>query len=92
MHIFESFGETHQITPGSDAELPSIVPLTCNCALIRRHAANIQNVNSDEISTIHLAFLVGWDMAETLGKLLGQNLDRSYRELRELLPEDLIRH
>jgi hypothetical protein len=77
----ESFGETHHITPGSDSDLPSIVPLTCNCAFIRRQADNIQNANSDEISIIHLASLVGWDNAEELAAAMGLKSGRPLRAL-----------
>lgn len=82
MQNLASFGETHQITPEEITSLPPvppILPLKCNCAFWRRQAERIQNANSDVISIIHLASLVGWDRAEHIGSTWGLKYDPSVR-------------
>jgi len=77
----DSLGAVHTTLPGANHGSPSIRPLTCSCEFIRRHAFKIQNPTVDEISIIHLAFLVGWDNAEELAPSMNLKSDRPLRSL-----------
>ena len=81
IQTLESSGILHQITPGSEIDSFRIVPLTCNCDAIRRYASKIQNASADEISIIHLSFLVGWNKAEDIAASMGIYSDRPLRKL-----------
>ena len=78
---FESWGSHHKIPAGSILDSFPLVPLTCNCAAIRRHAFKIQNATSEEISCIDLAFRIGWPQAEQLASKLHLQPQRSWQEL-----------
>ena len=81
MDALELAGIVHQIIPGSEIDSLPIVPLTCSCDAILRYASRIQNASADEISIIHLSFLVGWDRAERLASSLNLQSDRPLRKL-----------
>lgn len=70
IETLKSFGEVRQITAGDPADSVALEASTCNCADVFRQASKIQNATPEEISVMHLVFLIGLADAKTLAAKL----------------------
>jgi hypothetical protein len=70
IEMMEAFGFTRIIETEESCKAVSLVAQRCNCESIFRHASRIQKATLEEISFIHLTYLVGKEnVMELAGKI-----------------------
>ena len=78
-------GKVRQITAGEPCDSVPLKYDNCNCVDILRQFSNIQNATPEEISFIHLTFLIGLLEAENLAAKLHWRCQRPLQALHAMM-------